>query len=389
MNVFYLNGERKNKNIKWSNKITMDKKFKRHESKNLVQEELDRIAYEYSIDVLGTGIIKVYLTASIYANYEVIIDFSNYPSKPKIQYDNSLEVILGTPKASLYTLKKWNENRPEHVIEIIREIEGLIMSSSVLDKIGEQLSYRYNITALGPKKLRIIIDYEGIKNFEFDIYYDKLPPTVKLAPETAKFIKISQINTLKNWKPESSVIAVVDEIAQKLEHRLRIFYEMKEIQPYIAGLVQSGAKIIFNVNIKIETGEKFEFEFILPENYPKKAPEISLISKLKSESLTNKISEFISYQLDYWDKNKKIISIIEEFKDLLLKNSEKVCALCHKFKCPTCNRPITLDLEGVSGTSECKIICPYCHTKFHQHCWNEVYQLTHQCPICLKNIKRI
>ena len=59
----------------------MDKKFRRHESKNLVQEELDRIAYEYSIDVLGTGIIKVYLTASIYANYEVIIDFSNYPSK--------------------------------------------------------------------------------------------------------------------------------------------------------------------------------------------------------------------------------------------------------------------------------------------------------------------
>ncbi|MHA1271558.1 MAG: hypothetical protein ACTSPY_17325 [Candidatus Helarchaeota archaeon] len=367
----------------------MGKKLAKDPFEDLLKKQLDLISYEYSIDIFEQGIVKVYLTTSVYATYEIIINFKNYPKKPEIKYDNSLELILGTPESSLHIIKKWDENQPENIVEIIHEIEGLVISSSVLDEIGLQLSYRYYTIALGPKRVKIVIEYENDKHFDFDIFYEKSPPEVKLSENASKFIKISQIKSLNNWNENSSIIALVDEIAQKLEHRLRIFYELKEIQPYVNGLVQSGAKITFNVYLKIETGEFFEFEFILRGRYPKSPPEITLISRLNDQLLLDKISDFISYQIEYWDKNKRLRSIIEELKELLLKNSDKVCKLCHKFKCPTCQKQIVSNIEGVSGMNECKHVCPFCGSKFHMHCWNEVYKLTHQCPICLKNIKRI
>ena len=364
------------------------KKGKNWVTDNL-QEELDLISYEYSIDNIEQGVVKIYLTTSVYATYEIIIDFKNYPEKPTIKYDDTLNSMLGTPEESLHILKKWNEIKPQHIVEITHEIEGLIMSSSVLDKIGEQLSYRYNTVANGPKKVRIIIDYENQRNFEFDISYKTDPPIVELSLDTSKFIKLSHIKSLQKWDKNSSVIGVVDEIAIKLEHRLRVFYEMKDLKPFISGVVQSGTKIVFNVAIDIETGESFEFEFELLGKYPKQAPNITLISRIENQELMDRVSEFITYQVDYWDKNKHLLSVIEELKEMLHRSSEKVCALCHNYICPTCNKKLTLGIEGVSGTSECKHICQFCGKIFHNCCWLATYKLTHQCPICLKSIKRI
>ncbi|MHA1249501.1 MAG: hypothetical protein ACTSRP_05875 [Candidatus Helarchaeota archaeon] len=367
----------------------MSKKIINRAPKDIFQQELNSITYEYSVDVFQEGVIKVYLPISLYTTYEVDIDFKNYPNKPLIKYDDTLKTILGTPEGSLHILKKWDPSNPPHIIDIIHELEGLIKSSAVLDKVGEQLSFRYHTIALGPKKVRIILTFDEDKAFTFNVFYDKLPPKIEFDENSSKFIKPSQIRTIANWSENSSIISVVDEIAQKLEHRVRVFYELKDIQPYISGLVQSGASIIFNVRIEIETGEKFDFEFTLPPRYPKKPPQITLISKLDNFNMVQKISDFIQYQKEYWEKNKKLVEILEDLKDLLIKNSEKVCGFCHNFRCPTCNKQLTLGIEGVSGTSECKHICPHCGRKFHAHCWNEVYKLTHQCPICLKNIKRI
>ncbi|TFF86353.1 MAG: hypothetical protein EU551_01690 [Promethearchaeota archaeon] len=353
-----------------------------------VEKEINLIMYEYSVENLGFGKLKIYLTTAVFATYEIIVDFHNYPERPEIIFDDSLRLMLGTPEKSIHILNKWNENKPKHIVDIVHEIEGLVMSSSILDEIGEQLSYRYNVVALGPKKIRIIIDYND-RNFEFDVYYDEIPPSINLSEETKKFIKESQIKTLQNWNKNSTIRTLVDEIAQKLEHRLRVFYEMEDLKQYISGVVQSGAKVIFNVTIDIQTGESFEFEFELFDRYPKEAPNITFISRIKNEDLRNKISEFIDYQIEYWEKSKYLISLIEELKEVILKSSEKVCALCHQFLCPTCGRKLTLGFEGVSGTSECKHICPFCNRKFHEHCWNEIYTRTHQCPICLKTIKRI
>ncbi|TFF87420.1 MAG: hypothetical protein EU549_04755 [Promethearchaeota archaeon] len=366
----------------------MTKKGNRKQTKNSPQNELELINYEYSVDNLGPYKLKVYLTTSVYATYEIIINFMNFPEKPAIKFDDSLKLILGKPEKSLYILKNWNSNNPKHVVDILHEIEGLIMSSSVLDRIGEQLSLRYNVVALGPKKIRIIIDYEG-KTYEFDLFYDELPPTVEFSDKAKKFIKVSQIKTLKNWNEKSSIIRLVDEIAQRLEHRLRVFNEMKDLEKYISGVVQSGSELIFSVTIEIETEEKFEFEFRLPGKYPKISPNITLLSTLEDDELTKKISEYITYQTDYWNKDKRLLNLIEELEAMLKKSSDKVCALCHNFRCPTCNKKLTLGFEGVSGTSECRHVCPNCGRLFHDHCWNEVYKLTHKCPICLKEIKRI
>lgn len=72
--------------------------------------------------------LKTFLSISLTHHYEIFIDFSEYPNKPKISIGKGLQEELGKPLEDLlYFYKNWDTKIPPHIIEVIREFEAILM----------------------------------------------------------------------------------------------------------------------------------------------------------------------------------------------------------------------------------------------------------------------
>ena len=82
--------------------------------------------------------IKVFLSISLTHHYEIYIDFSEYPAKPKISIGAGLAEELGKSLDELlFFYRNWDTKIPPHIIEIIREIEGVLMKYKAKGKLSD------------------------------------------------------------------------------------------------------------------------------------------------------------------------------------------------------------------------------------------------------------
>ena len=81
--------------------------------------------------------LRIQLSISMKEQEEVVIDFTNYPEKPWIILDDKLQFEVGKNLNEIsYFLKNWNNTKPPHIIEIVKEIEALLMKVRVSGKIS-------------------------------------------------------------------------------------------------------------------------------------------------------------------------------------------------------------------------------------------------------------
>jgi hypothetical protein len=51
------------------------------------------------------------------------LDYQNYPERPIIMLPGELGNLIADPYEELETLRLWNPEKPNHVIEVLRELE--------------------------------------------------------------------------------------------------------------------------------------------------------------------------------------------------------------------------------------------------------------------------
>lgn len=82
--------------------------------------------------------LKIFLSISLTHHYEIYIDFSEYPLKPKIEIGGGLKQELGKNiDELLFFYRNWDTKIPPHIIEIIREIEAVLMKFKAMGKLSE------------------------------------------------------------------------------------------------------------------------------------------------------------------------------------------------------------------------------------------------------------
>ncbi len=96
----------------------------------------DDYVTEYAEGVIFN--IKIFLSISLTHHYEIYIDFSNYPDKPKIVIGQGLQNELGKNiEELLYLYKNWDSKIPPHIVELVREIEAVLMKFKSFGKLSE------------------------------------------------------------------------------------------------------------------------------------------------------------------------------------------------------------------------------------------------------------
>lgn len=95
---------------------------------------------EYSAEFVDGMIsnLQIFLSISLTHHYEIVIDFSGYPQKPKINIGAGLQKELGkNMEELLYFYKNWDTKIPPHLIELVREIEAVLMKFKAKGKLAD------------------------------------------------------------------------------------------------------------------------------------------------------------------------------------------------------------------------------------------------------------
>jgi hypothetical protein len=111
--------------------------YKRDE---VLWNESEMVKNEYVAEFVDGMIthLQIFLSISLTHHYEVFIDFSEYPLKPKIKIGEGLSKELGENLDDLlFFYKNWDTKIPPHIIEIIREFESILMKYKVKGKLSE------------------------------------------------------------------------------------------------------------------------------------------------------------------------------------------------------------------------------------------------------------
>ncbi|MHA1728830.1 MAG: hypothetical protein ACTSWY_08870 [Promethearchaeota archaeon] len=361
----------------------------------IIATETALIQQEYAMDFIGTsaGKVEVYLTITIEQTFIIKINFSEYPKLPKIEMQKGLTDLLGNVKESLDILKKWKENDPPHVVEIIRELESKLWFLSEIELESKKISGEYKTENIDGiiSKLKVTLLTYGFKEYTLiiDISKHPAPPKIKYSPELEKLINISaeNISGYKNWKgKESHPVEILEEISWLVDKNSRINFEldllkggMKEVSYDLPSNTIS-AKLAGQLKTKDIT---FDFKVKLMEDHPMSSPHIELLSELEGmedlrEKLTKNINDFVSK----WHNFSYLIDLFNQISKAIFEVSVISCVICHQIDCPnkTCGKPISAENEA----DQCQVMCPSCERLYHKHCWDQTIISFGKCGFCLK-----
>ena len=100
--------------------------YKRDE---VLWNEAKLIKENYPTEYVEGLIFKLHVYVRITSSkwYKIYLDYSDYPSKPIIIFDEVLRRELGKPiDEILYLYRNWDKTRPPHIIEIVKELEQVL-----------------------------------------------------------------------------------------------------------------------------------------------------------------------------------------------------------------------------------------------------------------------
>ncbi|MHA1651655.1 MAG: hypothetical protein ACTSYB_15800 [Candidatus Helarchaeota archaeon] len=355
---------------------------------NNLEKERDLILQEYSADYEDENPAEmiIYLSLTPEIHYQIQLNFKNFPEKPEIILPSALKQEIGDPNRFLTHLREWDPHNPPHIVEIIRELEGILQHIIYPNDEMENVMMEFNAHMSGPYRLHVLLYSYKMKTYEFDIIHKKPhPPSLSFSPELEKILKVNELRTLPKW-PRFSLIDIVREISRKIDNRTRILDELKKLEKRndIQKSVRRSlnGKLTINTRIQIETNEFCELEIKLSEEFPLAPPEMEL-KNVSDDKIREEMNELLISQYNQWQHATTIVELLDDVKAFLKNKSKLICQICHHYKCPKCGKPIQTQIRGISGENECRKNCADCQASFHRCCWVEQIKLMRKCPVCL------
>ncbi|MHA1267067.1 MAG: ATP-binding cassette domain-containing protein [Candidatus Helarchaeota archaeon] len=99
-----------------------------------LDEELNLVKSIYNVKIVEGKKYHIRISYQLDSNvnFEVEINYKDYPKKPQIIYHQGLEKIIGSPQ-SLQIMGQWNTSNPPHIVQIVQEIEYRFTLSQGID----------------------------------------------------------------------------------------------------------------------------------------------------------------------------------------------------------------------------------------------------------------
>ncbi len=361
-----------------------------------VTTELGLIQMEYPIDQIekNKADINVYLTITLEKTFIIEINFNNYPEKPIITFPEEIINLLVEPKKELDLLKKWNSKSPPHIVELIREIESKLFFVKDIEMQFKKISGEYQAEPIegNISKLNVHLLTYGFKEYDLEIDISKYPnpPVLQYSPELNSLIQISpsQLDSIKSWiSKQSEVVDILREISWLVDKNSRVNFEINLLKGGIDELQFDAFTNTINLKMKGKMKTEnviFEFQAILPTNYPMNPPELKVLNEFEDEThepIKKKLEASIQQFFNDWTPFTYLIDLFNAISKKIFEVSVISCVICHQIQCPdgACKLPIA-SADG----NQCRTECPYCERLYHKHCWDQTISSFGKCGFCLK-----
>nr|MDO8118718.1 hypothetical protein [Candidatus Sigynarchaeota archaeon] len=357
----------------------------------MLQEQVEAIMMEYSVDRVKTGQASVYIPISIENSFVILVNFLDYPAKPHFQVDAIIKELIGDPDIALDTLRNWNAGS-SMVVDAIRELEGKLWALHDIEAklkaiFGEfetnylpesRTTVRVTILTYGFQEYHVTIDLKGYPAKPAVQYSQNLASLIRASPDTLKVIQ--------NWdNSDKEPVAIVREINWLIDKESRMSFEIDLLRSNLKDVQYDpiSKTVVATLKGTMKTEEEsFQFKINLPENYPMVAPGVKLMSELDDEDMQKKMQTGLQSILGKWfPSSSYLIDVFNAISKAIFEVSVISCILCHKLDCPTCGSKMdTLDAMEAS----CKVVCPYCERTYHAHCWDQTIATFGKCGFCLR-----
>lgn len=354
--------------------------------------ELSLIQQYYAYDQRGASIadINIYLTVTITKTFIIGINFSNYPNKPEIDFPNEIVNIIGNPFNILESLVNWNPSHPPHITDIFQELESKLYFIQDIELQAKKIlgEYQCDLIEGSATKLRVHLLTYGFMEYLLDIDlapYPK-PPLIEVKSDLKQIINapIEMLNSYKNWEEnKSEPVEILREISWLVDKNSRINFEIELLKEHYKNILydSSTTSIKMEMQGKMKTQDlTFDFQIILPREYPMKVPEIKVLNEFDidiHEKTKDDLQESFKSFFSEWTPFKYLVDLFNGISEKIFEVSMVSCVICHKIECPTCK-------VKIAGQNACHVECPYCERAYHKHCWEQTIKSFGKCGFCLK-----
>jgi len=354
--------------------------------------ELGLIQQYYTYDQKGSNPadINVYMTITISKTFIIGINFKDYPKKPIFSFPDDVKSILGDPNKSFKSIKKWSAKKPPHIIDILQELESKLFFIKDIELESKKITgeYKCDIDSDSLTKLKVHLLTYGFKEFLIDIdlgSYPK-PPEISFSSELQKIIQvpITSLTSYKNWKEqESEPIEIIREISWLVDKNSRINFEIDLLKKSYDKIIYEPKTEVLLIDMKgkMKTQDLiFKFKIELPQEFPMKVPEITVLNEFELETHTKikqDLQESFKDFFNKWTPYSYLFDLFNLISEKIFEVSATVCVICHLIECPSCSKKII-------GTDSCHIDCPHCDRSYHSHCWEQTINQFGKCGFCLR-----
>ncbi|MFX1488954.1 MAG: hypothetical protein ACFFBI_07395, partial [Promethearchaeota archaeon] len=357
-----------------------------------VNTELGLIQQEYAYDQMGQNPanINVYITVTLAKTFLIHLNIATFPEQPIIQFPEEVEKLLGNPLKVLTTLNNWDSQKPIHIVDILHELEKKLSFFKEIESQIKKIAGEYQSEKISENltTLRVNLLTYGFKEYSIDINLETYPapPIVELPLELQQIIRIpiTNLNSFKNWvEDESESVEIVREISWLVDKNSRINFEIDLLKDHYNNIVYDPLATTLKVEMKgkMKTEDiTFEFQIILPDEYPMKIPEIKVLNEFELEAhekIKNDLHTSFDDFFNEWTPFSYLIDLFNLISKKIFEVSVVSCVICHKLECPICSKKI-------AGDDNCHAECPHCNRPYHQHCWEQTIKSFGKCGFCLR-----
>ena len=354
--------------------------------------ELGLIQQEYAYDQLSEkpAEINIYITITLTKTFIIGVDFTNYPKKPIFHFPQEVKKLLGDPQKSLNILRTWNPKKPLHIVDILHELEKNLYFFKEIELQFKEIigEYQYEAVSGSLTALKVSILTYGFKEYKLNVdlkTYPK-PPIINFTSELQQLINIpiTELASFKNWiNNQSKVVDIIREISWLVDKNSRINFEIDLLKDHSKDLKYDtiDSTLCVNMKGKMKTEDlTFEFQIILPTDYPMKIPEIKVLNEFELEThekIKNDLHNSFDDFFNDWTPFSYLIDLFNLISKKIFEVSVVSCVICHKIECPSCS-------QKIAGENYCHAECPHCNRAYHKHCWDQTIKSFGKCGFCLR-----
>ncbi len=137
-----------------------------------LDEELNLVKSIFNVKIVAGKKyhIRIFYQLESQMNFEIEINYKDYPKKPQIIYHHDLGSIIGSPQG-LQVMQRWNTSNPPHIVQIVQEVEQRFTTTQGIEDTAKLISVR-NLTLVNDQNqiLTHKVSFSALKGDIIGVY---------------------------------------------------------------------------------------------------------------------------------------------------------------------------------------------------------------------------